>query len=291
MQNRIIDRKRDLISVIGRLKIGEKVKNGNGVEYPKSRDYFIPKGEFAENFTKIYGEKPKKLLIFFPNDDAVTQQYTIYYAGALYGKSDGLTVEYVDGKEKKSIQFNSTDEANNFMDEYAEKINKLGKQKSKAEWKESVKLFFMLAELRNVMGLWSFETQGKESMVNQLANSYDDAKKLLGIVGVPFWLSVEMVEHFSAKEQRKQIFPVVSLSPAIGFGQLLELKTGAKSVPELIDNTIKMLMPPPVKNEALKKLPGCKTKQECLALFESYPELKDDDETKKAFRKHSETLK
>jgi len=253
-KNRIVTRDRSKITVIGRLKIGEKVKNANGVEYPKSTDYFIPKGEFAQSFTEIYGEKPSKLLIFFPNADALTQQYVLYCDGALHGSSDGETVEYFENKERKEITFPDSESANIFMLKYAEKVNKSKKQKSIAEWKLTVNIQFVLAEIRNVMGLWSFETAGKASMVDQIANSFDNAIEMFGnIVGVPFWLTVEKVSHKSAVKGA-QVFPVVSLSPAIGFGQYMQLKTGSSDPLQLIDNTIKMLLPK--ENKAIE--PGLK---------------------------------
>jgi len=239
MNNRIVNRDTSKISIIGRLKIGEKdaVKG-----YPKSVDYFIPTGKFSDNFTEQYGKKPNKILIFFPSQDVLIQQYVLYCDGKRFGVSDGLTVDVIRDGEHEITVCNSHEDAILFMNNYAEKLNR--KQKSKPEWKLTVSIKFLLAELRNIMGLWQFETAGKASMVDQITNSFDNACNMFGtIIGVPFWLSVEKIKHLSAKDNNAKIFPVVTLSPAIGFGQLIELKTGAKSVPEMIDNTINMLSP------------------------------------------------
>ncbi len=47
---------------IGRIKIGEKVKNASGTEYPKALDYFRATGTFAQLFQTIYGDTPKSYL-------------------------------------------------------------------------------------------------------------------------------------------------------------------------------------------------------------------------------------
>jgi len=49
----------------GKIRLGVKVKNQNGKEYPKETDYFVCPPEV----TDVFGDKPKKLEIMLPLND------------------------------------------------------------------------------------------------------------------------------------------------------------------------------------------------------------------------------
>lgn len=71
----ISDRRR--FTRAGKIRLGIKVKNQNGAEYPKETDYFV----CPEEVIKEYGEEPKKLFIMLPNndiEDIFPQAYTWY---------------------------------------------------------------------------------------------------------------------------------------------------------------------------------------------------------------------
>jgi len=78
---------------IGKLHLGIKVKNKQGVEHPKAVDYFVypdegsPGGELLDQFIKEYGEKPKELPIIFPlgDEESIASQYY-----RCYSRSRGL---------------------------------------------------------------------------------------------------------------------------------------------------------------------------------------------------------
>ncbi len=233
--NRIANRNKNALTICGKIKIGQKHETKG---YPQSLDYFRPTGQFAAEFTKQYGEQPKKILIFFPNENALIQEYELHVGTVRRGVSDGLTVEVKPDEEFETNVFANTDKAETYMKNFMDEMNAKYPAKHPAKWQLSCKMKFLLYELRGIMGLWQFETKGAASMVNQLANAFDNAISIFGnITSLPFWLTVEKVKS------NKKVFPVVSLNPAISFGQLIELKTGASSVPELLENTINMLKP------------------------------------------------
>ena len=72
---------------IGKMHLGIKVTNKNGVEYPKAVDYFVfpegdaPGAEHRDQLVAVYGEKPKELEIVFPMNDpdiVASQFYRCY---------------------------------------------------------------------------------------------------------------------------------------------------------------------------------------------------------------------
>lgn len=210
MNNRIANSDTSRINVMGKIRIGIKTKNKNGVEYPKAVDYFVATGNFTKEFTDHYGENPKKILIMFSNENALKQSFVLQDK-ELYGESDGLTVRYKDNESKiwREITFKEHEKAAEFMYEYEQKLGKKG-----VVWRKKLVMQFVLPELMNIFGFWSFETKGEKSMIDSITNSFDGACQLYGTISlVPFWLSVSFVESKSFGENRK--FPVVSLIPAV----------------------------------------------------------------------------
>lgn len=69
---------------LGKIRLGLKVKNSKGVEYPKEVDYFVVPQEVA----RVYGDQPQELDVMLPLEDpgAVFPQKL-----AKFGSSKGLT--------------------------------------------------------------------------------------------------------------------------------------------------------------------------------------------------------
>ena len=63
---------------LGKIRMGIKVKNAAGIEYPQKTDYFVVPPEVA----KVYGDKPKSLDIIIPveDDDKWAAQYYKLYS-------------------------------------------------------------------------------------------------------------------------------------------------------------------------------------------------------------------
>jgi hypothetical protein len=75
---------------LGKIRLGIKVKNAKGVEYPKDVDYFVCPPEVQE----IYGEKPKEFDVLIPASDPALYfpQALKWYMGArLVCKGNGET--------------------------------------------------------------------------------------------------------------------------------------------------------------------------------------------------------
>jgi|GEM_PF-1618464 len=71
----------------GKIRLGVKVKNQNGKEYPKETDYFVCPPEV----TDVFGDKPKKLEIMLPLNDIskIFPQAYKWYGGAKGVKCKG----------------------------------------------------------------------------------------------------------------------------------------------------------------------------------------------------------
>jgi len=73
----------------GKIRLGIKVKNKEGIEYPKETDYFVCPKEVRE----VFGEKPTELTVFFPVADrkkVFQQNYERYGSNqALLCQGDG----------------------------------------------------------------------------------------------------------------------------------------------------------------------------------------------------------
>lgn len=73
----------------GKIRLGIKVKNEEGIEYPKETNYFVCPDEVK----KIYGEEPTELIVFFPTanrEEIFPQCYEKYGSNnALLCQGDG----------------------------------------------------------------------------------------------------------------------------------------------------------------------------------------------------------
>ncbi len=217
-QNGRITKRKDVVSAsvlpeIGKIKIGEKAKTAQGVEYPKAIDYFKPTGTFANEFTKLFGEKPKRLSIAFISDDineVCNQRYECWEKGKRYGWSDGddWTVWDAskgdigkDGKPKGSYVTIKSDTP-----------EKQALIKSVGKWDEMLTLRFVILEMKGIMGYWRFETKAKTVTIPSIIKSFDFVREKAGsIIGFPFSLIVEKKTGYNPGEARN--YPAVSLVP------------------------------------------------------------------------------
>ena len=80
----------------GKIRLGIKVKNEKGIEYPKEVNYFV----CPEEVRKVYGEEPTELIVFFPTanrKEVFPQSYE------KYGSNDALLCQG-DGDVSKTAQ-------------------------------------------------------------------------------------------------------------------------------------------------------------------------------------------
>lgn len=224
MAGRILNKektKRLPFPILGRVACGEKSEKG----YPRSLDYFVASGKYAELFKSAYGDKPSTIQIVFPNDDAELCCKEFYElrdtAGKLVSEGDGETFKVWSDKTKAYITL-STEQYPNLMEMIAGKY-------PKCEWKTTLTLNFIIPKVRGVMGLWSFSTKGSASTIPQVRDTFDAMLEQNGHAsGVIFDLSVKM--HKSNKPNDSSRYPVVSLVPNESEENLRMVKESRKPI-------------------------------------------------------------
>lgn len=186
------------LPLIGRIKVGMKVVNENGKEYPTSLDYFRATGKYADIFDKQFGEKCSRIGIVFITDDvteACNQYYAAWDKGKLWGKGDGEVFSVWDDVAKA----------------YVEDVPKTDPRvKSIKTWAEYVDLNFVIPSLNSVLGYWKFTTKGGKTSIPGIIKSFDFIKERAGtVIGFPFDLVVEKQKGYNPGAARN--YPVVQL--------------------------------------------------------------------------------
>jgi hypothetical protein len=191
---------------VGKIKIGMKKEGQKGdkkYEYPVSLDYFRATGNFANEFTKIFGDKPQKLSIAFISDDlneVCNQRYECWEGGKRWGWSDGVEFTVFDKSKSEYVIVKADTPENQAL------IKSVGK------WDEMLTLKFVILELKGIMGYWSYQTKAKSVSIPAIVKSFDFVRERAGsIIGFPFSLIVEKKSGYSPGEPKN--YPVVSLVP------------------------------------------------------------------------------
>lgn len=178
---------------VGKIKIGEKHPEKG---YPMSLDYFKATGSYANEFYRIYGDKPTKLTVAFISNElseVCNERYECWDKGKRWGWGDGETFEVWDGSRYVQV----------------DKTSELLKGK---KWDLMLTLRFVLLEMRGVMGYWTFTTKGKETTIPSIVKSFDFVRERANtIVGFPFDLIVEKKKGYNPGEARN--YPTVQLVP------------------------------------------------------------------------------
>ncbi len=184
---------------IGKIKIGEKKKNSSGVEYPSALDYFRATGNFANEFTTIYGQKPTKLSVVFITynlQEVCNERYESWVKGKRWGWGDGEIFTVWDSEVKK----------------YIDNIPAKDARVVKLKWDIMLTLRFVLLEMKGIMGYWTFQTKAKATTIPSVVKAFDFVKDKAGtIIGFPFNLIVEKKTGYSPEDPKS--YPVVSLVP------------------------------------------------------------------------------
>lgn len=197
------------LPLIGRIKIGMKVENDKGKEYPTSLDYFRPTGKYAHKFTTVFGDKPDKIGIVFITDDlteACNQYYASWENGKLWGEGDGETFRIWDN------------------DKYVENVPKDDPRvKAIKGWAEYTRLRFVIPAIKDVLGYWEFVTKGSKSSIPGIISTFDFIKKSAGtIIGFPFDLTVSKVKGYTPGAAKN--YSVVQLIPNRGEENITAIK-------------------------------------------------------------------
>lgn len=207
------------LSVIGKIKIGEKrTSPKNGKEYPVSLDYFKATGKYEKEFYNAFPDKTSSITIVFVSDDvnfscSELYEYRDNKSGKLWGRSNGIDFEWYDFNAGTYVPVER---------EFAV----LESKKVFGEWKATMKIRFLIPEIKGLLGVWELETKGKASSIKEIKNSFDTVQKMAGtVVNIPFELQVERVKSqapVKEGEYAKQ-FSVVKLIPHINQDNMLKV--------------------------------------------------------------------
>lgn len=199
------------LPIVGKIKVGMKTERG----YPKSVDYFIPKGKYADLFTQAYGDTPHSIQIVFIDDDPAKVCIERYEyrdnEGKLIAYSDGEVFYVYDGAEQVYKMLTAT-EFPNIMNIVARKYPNQKTAKGDDGWDITLTMYFLIPCVQGIAGLWEFKSQGSASTIPQIRDTFDTLLKSRGgCKGMLFDLNVEF--SVSNKPGDKSKYPVVSLVP------------------------------------------------------------------------------
>lgn len=224
MSGRIIrETRRESLTRIGKIKIGEKYVNQAGKEIPRSLDYFVADGTYKNLFDSAFGEKPNSIEIVFISDqeeDSCYERLELRQGAKLFAYGDGCNFKIWD--QNSNVYVNRELDTDGIL-ELEKKI--------KSKFEEVLTLNFLIPRIK-VFGFWSLTTKGKDSSIIQIVSVFDRMKQLAGTVkGIPFDLKVEKVK--SQKPDSKNLFPVLQLIPNLSAQNVERIKEFIQAGTEL----------------------------------------------------------
>lgn len=216
----------DRPSMVGTVKIGIKHPDKG---YPMSLDYFVMDADtgIVEAFKREYGEQPKELTVFFPQDDD-KNILRHFFEGrkdkAVFLQGDGLSFNYHEPAKgvglNSNISFTDFEKAQKWIEEYSAKTG--------CKVSERLEIFFMIPKIKTVFGRFRFTTGGSKSTISNLLSNIDMIKNASGgrIAGVPFRLTVEKVSTTVADggQNKAKQFPVVNMYPVLDEESIYQLE-------------------------------------------------------------------
>lgn len=207
------------LPVVGKIKVGKKNDKG----HPMSVDYFIATGDYLKQFAETYGDKPTSIKIVFVSDD-LEQVCNEFYEcrdnqGRLTGKGDGEKYYLFDknvGKLGSYVEQDMGEDGTPQRDEAKKRVLSAGK------WKHTLRLRFILPEVKGIYGQWELQTFGMSSSIPSIIASFDGVRALTNtITRIPFDLNVKKVK--SNKPGVTSVYPVISLVPNLSMESQLAL--------------------------------------------------------------------
>jgi len=186
---------------LGKIRLGIKKRNKNGVEYPSSTDYLVCPPEVQA----VYGEKPKQLDVIIPVEDEEiwANQYYRQYSRSrgLICKGDGITCRRMVDTQTGAIAGRETQSII-----WQEGLPCTGKEcpdyQSKA-CQEVMNLQFLLPKVDG-LGVWQIDT----GSINSIKNINSDAEMIRAMCNrvswIPLTLSLEPTEVNNPDDGKKK---------------------------------------------------------------------------------------
>lgn len=186
---------------LGKIHLGVKAKNKQGVEYPTAVDYFV----CPEEVQKIFGERPRELRILIPLEDEerwASQYYRCYSkTRGLICKGDGETaVRMVDAKTGAMEDKDSTIVL-------MKDVPCQGRDcpHYNAQCKEIMNLQFLLPEVPG-LGIWQIDT-GSINSIRNINATADLIKRIYGRIAlIPLLLTIESQEVQDPEGKKRSVY-------------------------------------------------------------------------------------
>lgn len=215
---------------LGKIHLGIKAQNKDGVEFPQKTDYFVfPKDHSAySSLVELFGEKPKELRILIPVED--DEQWATQYYRA-YNLTYGLVCKGDGEKALRMIDI-KTEElpiANKAGTVSLDEIDCLGadcpiyknRAKGKPQCHEVMNLKFLIPEVPG-LGVWQIDTGSKNSILN-INSCAKIIKRAFGRISlIPLKLTLESIQVNNPEDGRKQTVYVLNLRTDVTIAQLAD---------------------------------------------------------------------
>jgi hypothetical protein len=239
MLGRIKRQHSEKLPLLGRIKIGEKIKTknreGKDIERPVSLDYFKAEGKYKYLFEKAYGEKPSRIQIAFVSDNIKE----VCCESFVVRDGDGRKLAEGDGEEWEV--WNEKTKIYEYKKAEKEDMEKMGKLEA------LLTLRFVIPKITGVFGVWALSSKGLKSTIPAIVDTYDMVLERSGTVAnIMFDLVVEKFK--SQKPGVASVYPVINLIPNITQDNMILLKeyldSGQKALFIITDESIKRLAGP-----------------------------------------------
>jgi hypothetical protein len=204
---------------LGKIHLGIKVKNKNGVEYPKATDYFVCPPEVQA----VYGEQPDRLDIIIPVEDEemwCSQYYRQYSrTRGLICRGDGETCRRMIDRQTGAIANRDSKEV-----VWKEGLPCPGRACPDYQGKkcqEVMNLQFLLPRVPG-LGIWQIDT----GSVNSIRNINDNAAMLRAVCErvswIPLTLTLEPKEVVNPDDGKKKVVRCLNLRHDKGLLEILD---------------------------------------------------------------------
>jgi hypothetical protein len=235
---------------LGKIHLGIKKKNSEGVSYPMPTDYFV----CPEEVRKIFGEKPKELRVMFPTEDATqwASQYLRRYSrnGRLLCRGDGETS--VARTDILTGEITSSECVTTELREITCNPEKCVSYQ-RGDCRRVLNLQFLLPDCPG-FGVYQLDTSSFYSMVN-VNSSLELIKHTCGRLSM-LPLSLKLIEREYNPEAENQTFKILSLTTHYS---LFEIQKFAQVPPGQI-----LLLPAPDGEAPDDLFPKVKSRQNAI---------------------------
>lgn len=215
-----ITKRHTKLNRLGKIRVGMKTQSRSGNKLvPTSLDYFVATGKYAEKFYAAYPDQPNVIGVVFVSDnieDACNERLELRdNTGSLVATGDGREFKVYDKKIDDYVSYVMDDEDDDTAKYLRLELPKmLSTANFRAKWEVVLTMQFVVPKIKDVFGVWVFETKGKMSSIPNIRDTFDAVKDMAGtVVNIPFDLTVEKVK--SQKPGSSRTYPVVNLIPNV----------------------------------------------------------------------------